>query len=79
VPEIDTIFVIEESTSGGTWGAEVAHRLHTERWARLRRPVTLIHSADSIVPTAPHLEGEMLVSGATIHNRIAATLAGASR
>ncbi len=76
VPDVGAIFVVEESTAGGTWGSEVAHRLHTERWSRLRRPVTLIHSRDSIVPTAGHLEDEMLVSGATIHDTIAAALHG---
>jgi pyruvate/2-oxoglutarate/acetoin dehydrogenase E1 component len=74
VPEVGTIFVVEESTAGGTWGAEVAHRLHTERWDRLDRPVTLVHSADSIVPTATHLEDEMLVSAASIHSAITAAL-----
>ena len=24
----EVVFVVEESTGGGTWGAEVAHRLH---------------------------------------------------
>jgi pyruvate/2-oxoglutarate/acetoin dehydrogenase E1 component len=76
VPEAGAIFVVEESTAGGTWGSEVAHRLHTERWERLRRPVTLIHSRDGIVPTAAHLEDEMLVGAATIHNVIAEALHG---
>jgi pyruvate/2-oxoglutarate/acetoin dehydrogenase E1 component len=71
VPDTGTVFVVEESTAGGTWGSEVAHRLHTERWTRLDRPVGLIHSGDAIIPTAGHLETEMLVSGAAIHRAIA--------
>jgi pyruvate dehydrogenase E1 component beta subunit len=64
------VFVAEESTSGGTWGAEVAHRLHAGLWGRLRSPVGLIHSRDSVIPTAPHLEREVLTGAETIHRQV---------
>ncbi|NRQ32581.1 alpha-ketoacid dehydrogenase subunit beta [Nonomuraea sp. NN258] len=70
------VFVAEESTAGGTWGAEVAHRLHQNHWERLARPVTLIHSEPSVIPTAGHLEREVLVNETTIHRVIRETLRG---
>ena len=64
------VFVAEESTGGGTWGAEVAHRLHAGLWGRLRRPVTLIHALDSVIPTAAHLEREVLPQASAIHRQV---------
>lgn len=66
-----TVFVVEESTSGGTWGAEVAAVIASEFPAR-RSPVRLVHSADSIIPSARHLEQEVLVSPESIVQSILA-------
>ena len=68
----DGVWVVEESTAGGTWGAEVATRLYETAWPLLRGPVGLIHSADSIIPAAPHLEREVLVGAETIRDRLLA-------
>jgi pyruvate/2-oxoglutarate/acetoin dehydrogenase E1 component len=70
----ESVFVAEESTAGGTWGAEVAHILHTHLWERLARPVTLLHSAAGVIPTAPHLEERVLLDADTICHTIAETL-----
>ncbi|MFI0423851.1 alpha-ketoacid dehydrogenase subunit beta [Spongiactinospora sp. 9N601] len=72
----NSVFVVEESTAGGTWGAEVAHVLHGRMWDRLARPVQLVHSADSIIPTAAHLEERVLVSESSIHRAIRRALRG---
>ncbi len=66
------IFVVEESTAGGTWGAEVAAVLARD-FPQLRAPVQLIHSADSIIPSARHLEQEVLVQSRDIVDRVART------
>jgi pyruvate dehydrogenase E1 component beta subunit len=55
------IVVAEESVAGGTWGAEVAHAIHTALWGRLRRPVRLVNSVAAVIPTASHLERAVLV------------------
>lgn len=73
----DAVWVVEESTAGGTWGAEVATRLYDVAWPLLRRPVGLIHSADRVIPAAPHLERTVLVQADTIRDRILAVSAGA--
>ncbi|MFC0862038.1 alpha-ketoacid dehydrogenase subunit beta [Sphaerimonospora cavernae] len=70
------VFVVEESTGGGTWGAEVAHLVHQRHWGRLARPVSLIHSPGGVIPTAAHLERAALVNETTIHSAIRKTLRG---
>ncbi|MEZ0072286.1 alpha-ketoacid dehydrogenase subunit beta [Planotetraspora sp. GP83] len=64
------VLVAEEGTAGGTWGSEVAQRIHRLMWKDLRRPVTLVHSADSVIPTAAHLERRVLVQESTIHDAV---------
>ncbi|WP_285578821.1 transketolase C-terminal domain-containing protein [Herbidospora sp. NBRC 101105] len=72
--EAKSVVVAEESTAGGTWGAEVAHVLHRELWGVLRNPVALAHSADSIIPTAGHLERAVLLTETTIHDTVLESL-----
>ncbi|MFF7990873.1 2-oxo acid dehydrogenase subunit E2 [Kitasatospora xanthocidica] len=68
------VAVAEEGTEGGTWGADVAARIHRRAWADLRAPVLLLSSADSVVPTAPHLEAEVLLGAARIAEEVARAL-----
>lgn len=68
------VFVTEECTAGGTWGSEIAQQVHSRAWGDLARPVTLIHSADSIIPTAPHLERQVIVRDSTITEAVAGSL-----
>jgi pyruvate dehydrogenase E1 component beta subunit len=55
------VAVVEESTSGGTWGTEIAATLHRDLWGRLAAPVVQINSQNSIIPAAPHLEARVLM------------------
>nr|UDM84227.1 2-oxo acid dehydrogenase subunit E2 [Streptomyces sp.] len=55
------VAVVEEGTAGGTWGSEVARVLHERIWTSLHGPVLPLNSADSIIPTAGHLEREVLL------------------
>ncbi|MCZ7474839.1 MULTISPECIES: 2-oxo acid dehydrogenase subunit E2 [unclassified Micromonospora] len=64
------VIVAEESTAGGTWGSEVAARLHAEAWPLLRGPVELVSSADRVIPSAPHLEQAVLLGTDAILDRI---------
>lgn len=68
--------VVEESTSGGTWGAEIAQQVYRRLWPSLRRPVTLVHSADSVIPAAAHLEAKVLVQDTTIVHAVREALRG---
>jgi pyruvate dehydrogenase E1 component beta subunit len=60
------IVVVEESVAGGTWGSEIAQAVYPRLWGQLRNPVRLVHSADSVIPTAVHLEREVLIQDTTI-------------
>jgi pyruvate dehydrogenase E1 component beta subunit len=75
VPGGRHVCVAEDGAAGGTWGAEVAARLYPALWGRLTRPITLVSSADSIIPAAPHLEREVLVHAQTIRLAVLEALA----
>jgi pyruvate dehydrogenase E1 component beta subunit len=60
------VVVVEESVAGGTWGAELAQRIYADHWADLRDRVRLVHSEPSIIPTAAHLERNVLVRGESV-------------
>lgn len=64
------VFVVEEGTAGGTWGSEVAATIRRD-CADYTGAVDLIHSRDSIIPSARHLEREVLVQPEWIVRRIA--------
>jgi pyruvate/2-oxoglutarate/acetoin dehydrogenase E1 component len=70
------VCVVEESTAGGTWGAELAQQIHHRLWAVLRRPVTLVHSADSVIPAAAHLEREVVVGAGAIRRAVTEAVRG---
>jgi pyruvate/2-oxoglutarate/acetoin dehydrogenase E1 component len=76
VREARAVCVAEDSSAGGTWGAEIAHQLYETEWASLRRPVRLIHAADSVVPAAPRLERAVLVQETTIRDAVTEALVG---
>ncbi|GIH28016.1 pyruvate dehydrogenase [Acrocarpospora phusangensis] len=69
---VRTVCVAEDGSAGGTWGAEVARLLHPELWASLSGPIRLVSAADSIIPTAAHLEREVLVQADTIRKAVLA-------
>ncbi|WP_411151250.1 2-oxo acid dehydrogenase subunit E2 [Streptomyces sp. A30] len=64
------VAVVEESTAGGTWGAEVARVVHERIWSSLSGPVLSLSSADSIIPTAGHLERAVLLGADDIRDGI---------
>jgi pyruvate/2-oxoglutarate/acetoin dehydrogenase E1 component len=66
VPGTGLLAVVEEGTPGGSWGAEVAVQMYARHWNALRRPVCLVSGQDSVVPSAPHLERDVVVSPAAI-------------
>jgi pyruvate dehydrogenase E1 component beta subunit len=63
---ITRVAIIEESVPGGTWGCEVAQQLYTHLWGVLEQPVQLIHSRESVIPTASHLEKQVIVQAEDI-------------
>lgn len=74
----NVICVAEESTPGGTWGAEVAVGIHATVPQAPARPVLLVNSRASAIPAAPHLERQVLVQAETIIAAVRANLGMAS-
>jgi pyruvate/2-oxoglutarate/acetoin dehydrogenase E1 component len=56
------VVIIEDSTAGGTWGAEVASQCTGRAWDDLAAPIALVHAPDSIIPSAAHLEHAVSVT-----------------
>jgi pyruvate/2-oxoglutarate/acetoin dehydrogenase E1 component len=74
IPTLDRarlVCLVEEGTAGGTWSAEVAAGIYEALWGRLANPVLRVHSRDSVIPAARHLEEDVLVQTATIVDAIA--------
>jgi pyruvate/2-oxoglutarate/acetoin dehydrogenase E1 component len=64
------VCVAEDSSAGGTWGTEVAARLYGQFWGLLDGPVELVSAAAANVPSALHLEREILPQAADIRDAI---------
>ncbi|GAA3246517.1 alpha-ketoacid dehydrogenase subunit beta [Dactylosporangium siamense] len=76
LPPVPHVVVAEDGTAGGTWGAEVAQHVHARHFADLAAPVTLVHAAGAVIPAAPHLEREVLVTAGTIYDAMVRTVRG---
>ncbi|MFJ6214977.1 thiamine pyrophosphate-dependent enzyme [Streptomyces sp. NPDC092296] len=64
------VLVLEDGTPGGSWGAEVAHRLYPQLWPTLRAPIGVLSAADRVIPAAPHLEDEVFVQAQDIRQAV---------
>jgi len=70
VARAEHVFVVEESTPGGTWGSEVSQRLAETCPNQLSRFVELISSRDSVIPAARHLERQVIVQAGDVVGRV---------
>jgi pyruvate dehydrogenase E1 component beta subunit len=70
----ELVCVVEEGVAGGSWGTEVAAAVDTVMWGRLKRPVAVVSSRSSVIPTAAHLERAVLVQDSTIRRAIRGAL-----
>jgi pyruvate/2-oxoglutarate/acetoin dehydrogenase E1 component len=64
------LLVIEEGTEGWSWGTEVAARISSEFFGRLRRPVATAASDATVIPSSKELEGDVLMSETRIEQAI---------
>jgi 2-oxoisovalerate dehydrogenase E1 component len=60
------IVVVDEGIAGGSWAEYVASLVYTQLWGKLRYPVACLHSRDSIIPCARHLEEHVVVQSKDI-------------
>lgn len=62
------IIIVEEGTSGGTWGTEVASLIYQKMWGKIKNKIKLISSKNSIIPASLHLEKKVLVQSENIYS-----------
>ena len=62
------VFIVEESTVGGTWYSEIASQIHLNSSEKIN--CFSICSLDEIIPSSKHLEQEILVNKEKIYNCI---------
>ena len=60
------VLVVEDGPPGAAWGTEVAYRLQHALWGTSSGPVRLLQATDGVIPTAAHLERDVLVQADTI-------------
>jgi pyruvate/2-oxoglutarate/acetoin dehydrogenase E1 component len=65
-----SLLTVEEGTAGWSWGTEVAAVLGKRLFGRLRRPIEVLASSPTVIPSAKSLEREMLVGASHIKNAI---------
>ena len=57
-----SLLVIEEGVDGFAWGSEVAARISSHFFGKLRRPVVTAASDPTVIPSSKMLEAEMLMT-----------------
>jgi pyruvate/2-oxoglutarate/acetoin dehydrogenase E1 component len=65
-----SICIAEEGTAGGTWGEGLATRLYAELLGTIKKPIRLVSSKDSIIPSAMHLERDVLTQAEDLYRAI---------
>jgi len=64
------IVVIEEGIIGGSWGETLAQSLYSKIWEKIRNQILLIGSRDFAIPSARHLEEEVVINPSRIQQLI---------
>ena len=64
------IVVIEEGIIGGSWGETLAQSLYSKIWGKISNQILLIASRDFAIPSARHLEEEVVVNPGRIQQLI---------
>ena len=73
VARTGALVTVEEGTLTAGFGAEVAARVQSEAWDRLRAPVRRVATADGILPAARTLEQAVLPDAGNIVEAVLAT------
>jgi acetoin:2,6-dichlorophenolindophenol oxidoreductase subunit beta len=69
------LVTVEEGTDGWSWGAEAASVMSRRLFGRLSRPVDVVASAPTVIPSSKVKEGEVLVGSARIEAAVRAAAA----
>ena len=75
IGDTDRILIVEEGTAGFDWSSEVSAAVYDRLFRRLAAPIARLAAAPQIIPTARHLEDEVIVTSAKIEAAIYRLLA----
>lgn len=64
------VCVVDEGTAGASWADDLAGRIRDRLWGRLRNRVIVVCSRGSVIPSAAHLEREVLVQAGTVRDAL---------
>jgi pyruvate/2-oxoglutarate/acetoin dehydrogenase E1 component len=67
---VDRVLVVEEGSAGFNWGSEVAALVYHHRAGALAKPIERLASRPTVIPTASHLERQVLPGQAQIEQSI---------
>jgi len=70
VAETGSLLTVEEGTEGWSWGTEAAAVIGRKLFGKLRRPIDVLASARTVIPSAKQLETEMLVGPRHVKNAL---------
>ncbi|WP_055587025.1 alpha-ketoacid dehydrogenase subunit beta [Peterkaempfera griseoplana] len=62
------VWIAEDCVAGGTWGADLAHQIHSRLWTSLSGPVRLLHPECKVIPASSHLERQLLLQADDIRD-----------
>lgn len=65
-----SLVTVEEGTAGWSWGTEAAAEVSRRQFGRLRRPVGVVASEPTVIPSAKAKESRMLVGAGHIETAI---------
>lgn len=65
-----SLVTVEEGTAGWSWGTEVSAVMSDKLFGRLRRPVAVVASEKTVIPSSRAKEGKMLVGPSQIETAI---------
>lgn len=65
-----SLLVVEEGVDGFTWGSEVAARISSRFFNKLRRAVATAASDPTVIPSSKTLEAKMLMTSGRVEQAI---------
>lgn len=70
VASTGALVTLEEGTAGWSWGTGIAEHIGRVAFGKLRRPPTVATSTAGIIPSAKHLEEQMILGPAQVEQAI---------
>jgi pyruvate/2-oxoglutarate/acetoin dehydrogenase E1 component len=70
VARTGSLVTLEEGMADWSWGTEAAAEISRRRFSQLRRPVQVVASGPTVIPSSRDLESKVLVGSETMKEAI---------